>query len=151
MRGAWMDHPNLQDLKASPDGNLYFQVIIKVKLSVRGCGGLSGCKTLRFPHFLENQLTDGGETVSLTHWPPFTPRKFLVLISVRGRVDPRATVRLKGLGQWKNPMTSLGIKPVTFQLVAKCLNQLYNCVLSFYVHLNFLWCMDVRRYFENRI
>jgi hypothetical protein len=23
----------------------------------------------------DNRLTDGGEVVTLTHWPPFTPRK----------------------------------------------------------------------------
>jgi hypothetical protein len=37
---------------------------------------------------------------------PLPSGRFLVLISVRGRVDPRATVRLEGLGQLKNPMTS---------------------------------------------
>jgi hypothetical protein len=31
-------------------------------------------------------------------------------------------MRLKGLGQLKNPMTSLGIEPTTFRLVAYCLN-----------------------------
>jgi hypothetical protein len=30
-----------------------------------------GCETSRFPHFLDNRLTDGGEVVSLTRWPPF--------------------------------------------------------------------------------
>jgi hypothetical protein len=30
-----------------------------------------GCETSRFPHFLDNRLTDGGE-VSLTRRPPFT-------------------------------------------------------------------------------
>jgi hypothetical protein len=30
---------------------------------------------LRLPHFLDNWLTDVGEVVSLTHRPPFTPRK----------------------------------------------------------------------------
>jgi hypothetical protein len=33
--------------------------------------------------------------------------------------------QLEGLGQLKNPMTSLGIEPATFWLVAHCLNQLH--------------------------
>jgi hypothetical protein len=40
----------------------------------------------------------------------------LLPISVR---DPRAIVRLEGLGQLKkNPMTSSGLEPATFRLVA---------------------------------
>jgi hypothetical protein len=51
---------------------------------------------------------------------PLPPGRFLVLISVRGRADPRAIVRLEGLGQLKksNEMTSPGIELATFRLVA---------------------------------
>jgi hypothetical protein len=39
---------------------------------------------------------------------PLPPGRFLVLISVRGRVDPRAIVRLEGLGQLRNGMAASG-------------------------------------------
>jgi hypothetical protein len=32
-------------------------------------------ESLRLPHFLDNWFTNGGEVVSPTHWPMFTPRK----------------------------------------------------------------------------
>jgi hypothetical protein len=42
----------------------------------------------------------------------------MVLFSVRGSVNPRAMVRLEGIGQMKKEATSSGIELVTFLLVA---------------------------------
>jgi hypothetical protein len=41
-------------------------------ISVTGRGGAYACETSRLPHFLDSQLTDGGEVVSLTRQPLFT-------------------------------------------------------------------------------
>jgi hypothetical protein len=74
---------------------------------------------VKVPAFsIGSRLTDGGKVVSL-----YLPGRFLALVFVKGLVDPRAIVRLEGLGQLKNPVTS-GLELATFWLVTQCLNQL---------------------------
>jgi hypothetical protein len=53
---------------------------------------------------------------------PLPPGIFLVVISVRSRIDPRDMVWLEVLCQLKNPITSSGIEPASFRLIAQYLN-----------------------------
>jgi hypothetical protein len=52
----------------------------------------------RIPHFPHRQPTDDGKIVSFTYRVHFITAIFLVLVVLRGRVDPRDIVRLEGLG-----------------------------------------------------
>jgi hypothetical protein len=51
-------------------------MVLKGKaIPVTGRGGPYGCERSRLPCFLDSRLTDGGEVVSLTRRPPFTPQE----------------------------------------------------------------------------
>jgi hypothetical protein len=114
-RQKWQEHLELMSAERLPRA-----AINKVKLPLsQAVETHTVVRRWSSPHFLDNRLTDGGEVVSLRAGrPPFTPRRFLVLLSVRGWVNPRDIVRLQGLDQLKNPITSSGIEPATLRLVA---------------------------------
>jgi hypothetical protein len=72
---------------------------------------------LRIPHCLYNRLRDGGKVVSLTCRSRSTPLKhLLVLISVKGWVNPRATMWMGILGKLKNFNDLIGFR--TYDLIS---------------------------------
>jgi hypothetical protein len=78
-----------------------------------------------------NQLIDGSD-VSIVHWLPYPSGGFLALISVTGCIDPRAIVRLEGLGQLKNPQRDLNPRPSDLKhiiILANVLLAMFMCSL----------------------
>jgi hypothetical protein len=73
IKKEFLDQPNCYQLLNKSCKRLFS--LLKKAIPVPGRGGPWGCETSRLPHFLDNRLTDGGEVVSPTHRPPFTPRK----------------------------------------------------------------------------
>jgi hypothetical protein len=71
------------------------------------------------PHFLDNWLTDNDEVVRLGRVPFINPRRFLLLIFVRGSFQPRSIMLLKVLGLLQNSVTSESIELAAFRLVAQ--------------------------------
>ena len=97
---------------------------IKVKQSLYGPE-----QAQRIPGSLGSQISRQsahavGKVVSPTHRSPLPPGNIPGAHFCKGWVNPRAIVRPEVLCQWKSPMTTSGIEPATFRLVAQCLNQL---------------------------
>jgi hypothetical protein len=84
-------------------------------VQLTGRGGLYCCETSRFPHSLDNRLTDGGDVVSLKRRQHFTPQKdswYSFLLEAES--TPLPYWGWKGYVNWRHSMTSSWIEPATF-------------------------------------
>jgi hypothetical protein len=108
----------------------------RTAIPVRGREGPYGCETSRLPYFskqpVHRRRWGCQPYASAALYPQENSWYSFLLVPV----DPRAIVRQDGLGRLKNPMTSLGIEPVTFRLGKINLDQFETVDAATGIHIS---------------
>jgi hypothetical protein len=94
-------------------------------IPVQGLTVLKASRSLKLQGFLDSRHMKVIRLTALNTghlYPPPPKEIFLVLIFVRGCVNPRAIVRPEGLDESNISMLPSRMEPATFRFVAQCLN-----------------------------